>query len=119
MMLSCAPLCEAANAARRTKTVFPARCESLVIRCGHKKTIIAFAHKLARTICFVLVRRKPYRDSTVDYEAARRQERPGLDPSLSRNTAVLARGRRSKCADHGDRKLILPARRISGFGARQ
>jgi hypothetical protein len=63
-------LCEAANAARRTKTVFRAKYESLVIRRGHEKTIIALAHKLVRTIFCVLVRRKPYRDSTVDYEAA-------------------------------------------------
>jgi hypothetical protein len=63
-------LCEAANAARRTKTIFRAKYESLVIRRGHKKTIIALAHKLVRTIYFVLVRREPYRDSTVDYEAA-------------------------------------------------
>lgn len=63
-------LCEAANAARRTKTVFQAKYNSLVIRRGHKKTIIALAHKLIRTIFFVLVRRKPYRDSSVDYQAA-------------------------------------------------
>ena len=63
-------LCEAANAARRTKTVFRAKYESLVIRRGHKKTIIALAHKLVRTIFCVLVRRKPYRNLTVDYEAA-------------------------------------------------
>ena len=63
-------LCEAANAARKTKTVFRAKYSSLVIRRGHKKTIIALAHKLIRTIYFVLARRKPYHDTTVDYEAA-------------------------------------------------
>ena len=63
-------LCEAANAARRTKTVFLAKYESLVIRRGYKKTIIALAHKLIRTIYVILARRKPYRDSTFDYEAA-------------------------------------------------
>ena len=63
-------LCEAANAARKTKTVFRAKYNSLVIRRGHKKTIIALAHKLIRTIYFVLARRKPYHDTTVDYEAA-------------------------------------------------
>jgi transposase len=63
-------LCEAANAARRTKTVFRAKYESLVIRRGHKKTIIALAHKLIRTIYVLLARRKPYRDSAFDYEAA-------------------------------------------------
>ena len=42
---SCASFpCEAANAARRTKTVFRAKYDSLVIRRGHKKTIIALAH---------------------------------------------------------------------------
>ena len=41
----------------------------MVIRRGHKKTIIALAHKLIRTIYFVLARRKPYHDATVDYEA--------------------------------------------------
>jgi transposase len=63
-------LCEAVNAARRTKTVFRAKYESLVIRRGYKKTIIALAHKLIRTIYVILARRKPYRDSTFDYEAA-------------------------------------------------
>jgi transposase len=63
-------LCEAANAARRTKTVFRAKYESLAIRRGHKKTIIALAHKLIRTIYVVLERRKPYRDSAFDYQAA-------------------------------------------------
>jgi transposase len=63
-------LCEIANAARRTKTVFQAKYRSLVIRRGHKKTIIALAHKLIRTIYFVLARRQPYHDPVVDYEAA-------------------------------------------------
>jgi transposase len=63
-------LCEAANAARRTKSVFRAKYESLVIRRGHKKAIVALAHKLLRTIFFVLTRRQPYRDTGFDYEAA-------------------------------------------------
>lgn len=63
-------LCEVANAARRTKSVFRAKYDSLVLRRGHKKAIIALAHKLMRTIFFVLTRRQPYRDSGFDYEAA-------------------------------------------------
>ena len=63
-------ICEIANAARRTKTVFQAKYHSLVVRLGHKKTIIALAHKLIRTIYFVLARRQPYQDPNVDYEAA-------------------------------------------------
>lgn len=63
-------LCEVANAARRTKTAFGAKYQSLVIRRGHKKTIVALAHKLIRVIYHLLVHRTPYRDHTVDYEAA-------------------------------------------------
>jgi transposase len=63
-------LCEVANAARRTKSVFRAKYDSLVLRRGHKKAIIALAHKLLRTIFFVLTPRQPYRDSGFDYEAA-------------------------------------------------
>ena len=63
-------LCEAANAARRTKTVFASKYQSLVIRRGHKRAIVALAHKLIRTIYVILSRREPYRDSGTDYQAA-------------------------------------------------
>jgi len=63
-------LCECANAARRTKSVFADKYRSLVVRRGHKKTIVALAHKLIRTIFFLLTRRQPYRDSGFDYAAA-------------------------------------------------
>lgn len=63
-------LCEAANAARRTKSVFASKYKGLVIRRGHKKAIVALAHKLIRTIYVLLTRRVPYRDSGFDYEAA-------------------------------------------------
>ena len=63
-------LCEAANAARRTKTVFASKYQSLAIRRGHKKAIVALAHKLIRTIYVILRRREPYRDSRIDYQAA-------------------------------------------------
>ncbi len=63
-------LCECANAARRTKSVFASKYQSLVIRRGHKKAIIAGAHKILRTLFFMLTRRQPYRDSGFDYQAA-------------------------------------------------
>jgi len=63
-------LCEAANAARRTKSIFASKYQSLVIRRGHKKAIVALAHKLIRTIYVLLTRREAYRDSGFDYEAA-------------------------------------------------
>jgi transposase len=62
-------LVEVANSARRTKSAFRAKYEALVIRRGHKRTIVALAHKLLRTIFVVLSRREPYRDPGIDYEA--------------------------------------------------
>jgi len=62
-------LCECANAARMTKSSLAAKYRSLMIRKSHKKTIVAIAHKLIRTIYFMLARREPYRDPGVDYEA--------------------------------------------------
>ena len=62
-------LCELANAAARTKSVFKAKYESLALRRGHKRAIVALAHKLLRTVFVLLSRRLPYRDGTIDYEA--------------------------------------------------
>lgn len=63
-------LCEAANAARRTKSVFASKFQGLLVRRGYKKAIVALAHKLIRTIYFMLTRHQPYRDTGFDYEAA-------------------------------------------------
>lgn len=63
-------LCEAANAARSTLSVFKAKYQGLVVRRGHKKAIVALAHKLIRTIYFMLTRREAYHDSGIDYAAA-------------------------------------------------
>lgn len=63
-------LCEAANAARCTLSVFKAKYQGLVVRRGHKKSIVALAHKLIRTIYVILTRRQAYHDSGIDYAAA-------------------------------------------------
>ncbi len=63
-------LCAAANAARRTKSVFAAKYPGLVIRRGHDKASVALAHKRIRTISALLARREPYRDSGLDDTAA-------------------------------------------------
>jgi transposase len=63
-------LCEAANGAIRTLSAFRDRYRGLVVRRGHKKAIVAIAHKLIRTIYFMLTRRQAYRDSGFDYAAA-------------------------------------------------
>lgn len=62
-------LCEFAHAASKTKSVFKSKYQSLNVRRGHKRSIVALAHKLLRTIFFMLKRREHYRDSATDYEA--------------------------------------------------
>jgi len=62
-------LCEFAHAASRTTSVFKSKFQTLVIRRGYKRSIIAIAHKLMRTMFFMLKRDEPYRDSTADYQA--------------------------------------------------
>jgi transposase len=62
-------LCEFAHSARRTTCVFKSKFEALHIRRGHKRAIIAIAHKLLRTVFFMLKRGQCYRDSATDYEA--------------------------------------------------
>ena len=62
-------LCEFAHAASRTTSVFKSKFQSLVVRRGYKRAIIAIGHKILRTIFFMLKQREHYRDSTIDYEA--------------------------------------------------
>lgn len=62
-------LCEFAQAAARTRCALRAKFESLAIRKGHKKSIIALAHKMLRIIYAMLENVTPYHDRSVDYEA--------------------------------------------------
>lgn len=62
-------LCEIANAAIKTKSQFKGKYRALVIRRGHKRSIIALGHKLLRVIYTVLKNKQPYRDPNIDYEA--------------------------------------------------
>ena len=62
-------LCEFAHAASRTKSVFQSKFKSLIVRRGHKRALVALAHKILRTIYFMIKRREHYRDSATDYEA--------------------------------------------------
>lgn len=62
-------LCEVANAASRTTSQFKGKYQGLVIRRGHKRTIIALAHKILRIIYSMLKNMQPYRDPEIDYEA--------------------------------------------------
>lgn len=62
-------LCEFAQAARRTQSLFQAKHKAVAIRRGFKRAIMACAHKMLRIIWAMLLRKQPYRDATVDYEA--------------------------------------------------
>lgn len=62
-------LCEFAQAAARTRCGLKAKFESLQIRKGRKKSIVALAHKMLRAIYAMLASGCHYRDRSVDYEA--------------------------------------------------
>jgi transposase len=62
-------LCEFAHAASRTQSVFKSKFQSLLVRRGYKRAIVALGHKILRTIFFMLKRHEYYRDSATDYEA--------------------------------------------------
>lgn len=62
-------LCEFAHAASKTRSVFKSKFQALIVRRGHKRSIIAVAHKLLRTMFFMIKRGEYYRDCATDYEA--------------------------------------------------
>ena len=62
-------LCEFAHAASKTQSLFKSKFQSLILRRGHKRSIIAVAHKLLRTMFFMIKRGQHYRDGATDYEA--------------------------------------------------
>lgn len=62
-------LCESANSACRTNSQFKGLYQGLVIRRGHKRTIMAIAHKLLEVSYVLLKKRQPYIDPKIDYEA--------------------------------------------------
>jgi len=62
-------LCEFAQAAARSRCALKDKCTALTIRKGHKKSIVALAHKLLRIIYAMLKNHTPYQDRAIDYEA--------------------------------------------------
>jgi transposase len=61
-------LCEAANSARKTNSQFNGIYKGLVIRRGHKRTIVALGHKILEVIWVILKNKQPYQDPCVNYE---------------------------------------------------
>ncbi len=66
-------LCEFAQAAARSRCALKDKFAALSIRKGHKKSIVALAHKMLRIVFAVLKNNTPYRDRVVDYEALSEQ----------------------------------------------
>lgn len=62
-------LCEFAQAAARSRCALKDKFAALSVRKGHKKSIVALAHKMLRIIFSMLKNNAPYQDRTVDYEA--------------------------------------------------
>lgn len=62
-------LCEFAHAAARTRCALKDKFDSMSIRKGHRKSIIALAHKMLRTVYAMLANGTHHRDKVVDYEA--------------------------------------------------
>ncbi len=64
-------LIQAAQAAARTKSSLGSKCRVLCGRLGHKKGIVASAHKLARIMYAMIKNVAEYRDPQVDHEQER------------------------------------------------
>ena len=62
-------LCEFAQAASRSRCALKDKFAALSLRKGHKKSIVALAHKILRIVFAVLKNKMPYLDKAVDYEA--------------------------------------------------
>jgi transposase len=62
-------LCEFAQAAARTRCAFKDKFQALAIRKGNKKSVVALAHKILRTLYAMLASGTHYQDRSVDYEA--------------------------------------------------
>ena len=62
-------LCEFAQAAARTRCALKAKFDALSIRKGRRKSVVALAHKMLRTVYAMLASGAHYQDKEVDYEA--------------------------------------------------
>ncbi len=61
-------LCQVSNSACRTQSQFRSKYKTLVVRRGHKRTIIAIGHKILRIVFKVLQKLEPYKDPELNYE---------------------------------------------------
>jgi transposase len=61
-------LCQFAHAASRTKCGFKSKFDALRLRRGHKRAIVAIAHKILKTVFLLISRQTHYRDSAINFE---------------------------------------------------
>ncbi len=61
-------VCEMANSAIKTNSQFKGKYQSLVIRRGHKRSVIAVGHKMMGVVYSVISNDTPYKDPGIDYE---------------------------------------------------
>ena len=61
-------LCEISHAATRTASQFKGYYQAMIIRRGHKRSIIAAGHKILRVIYKLFRTKKAYQDPNIDYE---------------------------------------------------
>lgn len=64
-------LIEIAHAAVKTRCYFREKFQSLHVRLGYKKSIVAIAHKIIKVLYCMLSRNECYRDRSVDFEELR------------------------------------------------
>lgn len=60
-------LCQFANSAIKTNSQFKGKFNSLTIRRGRKRAIMAIGHKLLEVIFCLLTTKMPYLDPNIDY----------------------------------------------------
>jgi transposase len=64
-------LIECANAAVKSRCYFREKYQSLRSRLGHKKSIVAIAHKMIKVFYCMLTRKEYYQDRSADFEELR------------------------------------------------
>ena len=57
-----------ANAAIKTRSQFQGKYKTLVIRRGHKRSVIAIGHKMMGVVFSVIKNDRPYKDPEINYE---------------------------------------------------
>ena len=109
-------LCEFAQAAARTRCALKAKFDALTIRKGHKKSVVALAHKMLRTIYAMLSNGSHYQDKEVDYEGAERSAQRAAGSKCCASTASSPRPLPPETRLPADHSALASLR--SGVGVR-